>query len=46
MFKVKGIRELCIVFGKLFAFFRACVSNPQLVKLYYAARRHQMQMRI
>jgi len=39
-FKVPGIRELCIVSRKIFTFFRAWVSKPQLVRLYYAARGH------
>jgi hypothetical protein len=39
-FKVTGIREVCTVSRKIFTFLTSWISNPQLVRLYYAARGH------
>jgi hypothetical protein len=42
VFKVTLGREMCIVFRKMFTFFRPWISNLQLLKLYYAARSRQL----
>jgi len=41
-FKVTVGREMCIVFRKMFTFFRPWISKPQPFKLYYAAGSHQL----